>query len=98
MPKGEHAPLDYLARNPAAGNLIPGTGGVRKLVWKLKGRGKRAGARIVYLYHGPGIPLFALTAYAKNAQVDLRAADRNAFRRLTQLLAESYAWRNRQTG
>ena len=35
--------IDYLAYNPAAGDLIPGTGGVRKLRWGLEGRGKRAG-------------------------------------------------------
>jgi len=39
--------VDYLARNPFAGDLIPGTGGVRKLRWSLEGRGKRGGARVV---------------------------------------------------
>jgi hypothetical protein len=34
--------VDYLARNPLAGDLIPGTGGVRKLRWALEGRGKAA--------------------------------------------------------
>jgi hypothetical protein len=33
--------VDYLAGNPSAGDLIVGTGGVRKLRWALKGRGKR---------------------------------------------------------
>lgn len=37
--------VDYLARNPTAGDLITGTGGVRKLRWALEGRGKRGGAR-----------------------------------------------------
>jgi hypothetical protein len=41
--------VDYLAHNPAAGELIPGTGGVRKLRWGLEGRGKRGGARVIYL-------------------------------------------------
>ena len=35
--------VDYLAYNPTAGDLIPGTGGVRKLRWRLEGRGKRGG-------------------------------------------------------
>jgi hypothetical protein len=89
--------VDYLAHHPLAGDLIPGTGGVRKLRWGLEGRGKRGGGRVIYFYHSPGIPLFALTAYAKNAQADISAADRNAFRRLTRLLVESYIWRNRPT-
>lgn len=89
--------VDHLALNPMAGDLIPGTGGVRKLRWGLEGRGKRGGARVIYFYHSPGIPLFALTAFAKNAQADLSAADRNEFRRLTRLLVEGYTWRSGST-
>lgn len=40
--------VDYLAYNPASGELIPGAGGVRKLRWGLEGRGKRGCARVVY--------------------------------------------------
>jgi hypothetical protein len=87
--------VDYLARNPLAGDLIPGTGGVRKLRWALEGRGKRGGARVVYYYHSDAMPLFALTAFAKNERADLTQADRNDFRRLTALLAESYARKTR---
>ncbi len=39
---------------------------MRKLRWKLEGRGKRGGARVIYFYHNADIPLFALTAFAKN--------------------------------
>jgi hypothetical protein len=38
----------YLAGHPTAGDLIPATGGVRKLRWGLEGRGKRGGARIIH--------------------------------------------------
>jgi hypothetical protein len=82
--------VDYLAHNPAAGDLIQGTGGVRKLRWELEGRGKRGGARVIYFYHSTDIPLFALTAYAKNERENLSQKDRNDFRRLTKLLAETY--------
>ena len=82
--------VDYLSRNPAAGDLIQGTGGVRKLRWGLERRGKRGGARVIYFYHNADIPLFALTAYAKNERADLSRKDRNDFRQLTKLLAETY--------
>jgi len=59
--------VDFLARNPLSGDLIPGAGGVRKLRWGLEGRGKRGGARVVYYYHGDAMPIFALTAYAKTS-------------------------------
>jgi len=82
--------VDYLAYNPTAGALIPGTGGVRKLRWGLEGRGKRGGARVIYFHHDAGMPLFALTAYAKNEKADLNQDDRNDFRRLTALLVEAF--------
>ena len=82
--------IDYLAYNPAAGDLIPGTGGVRKLRWGLEGRGKRGGARVIYFYHYADVPLFALTAYAKNERSDLSQADRDEFRVLTGLLVDAY--------
>ena len=82
--------VDYLAYHPTAGDLIPGTGGVRKLRWGLEGRGKRGGARVVYFYHDPDVPIFALTAYAKNERADLSQQDRNDFRKLTALLVRIF--------
>jgi hypothetical protein len=91
MSDGERALLvDYLAYNPTAGDLIPGTGGVRKLRWALEGRGKRGGARVVYFHHDARMPLFALTAYAKNERADLSQRDRNDFHQLTTLLVEAF--------
>jgi len=46
-----------LAHNPAASELVPGSGGVRKLRWQLDGRGKRGGARLIYFYHSAAIPM-----------------------------------------
>jgi hypothetical protein len=91
MRDGERAALiDYLSANPTAGDLIQGTGGVRKLRWALQGRGKRGGARVIYFFHSEDIPLFALDIYAKNEKSDLSAEDRNDFKRLTKLLVQSY--------
>jgi hypothetical protein len=81
--------VDYLAYNPTAGDLIPGTGGVRKLRWGLEGRGKRGGARVIYFYHDVGMPLFALTAFPKNERADLSQQERNGFRQLTVRLVET---------
>lgn len=80
----------YLAANPTAGDLIPGTGGVRKLRWGLEGRGKRGGARIIHFFHNADLPLFILTAFAKNERADLTQEERNSFRRLTKLVVETY--------
>ncbi len=61
------------------------------LRWRMAGRGKRGGARIIYFYHSAGLPLFALTAYAKNVREDLSQEDKNDFRRLTKALIADYA-------
>lgn len=86
--------VDFLAYNPTAGDLIQGTGGVRKLRWALDARGKSGGARVIYFYHDPGMPLFALAAYAKNERSDLSQHDRNGFKQLTALLVRSFKRRN----
>ena len=82
--------VDYLAYNPAAGDLIQGTGGLRKVRWGLEARGKSGGARVIYFYHDPGMPLFALTAYAKNEKADLSQQDRNDFKQLTAMLVQRF--------
>jgi hypothetical protein len=67
MPESERANLvAFVAANPRAGDLIAGTGGVRKLRWALPGRGKRGGGRVVYHFHSEQLPLFLLAAYEKN--------------------------------
>jgi hypothetical protein len=85
--------IAYLAANPTAGDLIPGTGGVRKLRWALEGRGKRGGARIIHFFRDTRLPLFLLTAFAKNERTDLSQADRNSFRTLTKVLVDTYGRR-----
>lgn len=67
---------------------------MRTLRWALEGRGKRGGARVVYYYHNDAMPIFALTAYAKNERANITQAYRNEYRRLTRLLAEEYARRS----
>ncbi len=45
--------ITYLAYNPEAGIVIPGSGGLRKLRWGRKGVGKRGGVRVIYYFHDP---------------------------------------------
>lgn len=66
----------FLQSRPDAGDVIPGTGGLRKLRWALAGRGKRGGSRVIYYYHRPELEVLLLTAYAKNEQEDLSASDK----------------------
>ena len=80
--------VNYLAYHPTAGVLVPGTGGVRKLRWGLEGRGKRGGARVIYFFHDMDMPLYLLTAYAKNERENLEQSEIKAFRKLLPILVE----------
>jgi hypothetical protein len=40
--------INWIANNPLAGDVIPGTGGLRKTRWARAGMGKRGGARVIY--------------------------------------------------
>ena len=82
--------IDFLARHPDRGDIIQGTGGVRKLRWATEGRGKSGEARIIYFFHNSSIPVFVLSAYAKSHLADISDADRNDFKRITKLLVETY--------
>jgi hypothetical protein len=91
MPESERAGLvAFIAAHPEAGNVIPETGGVRKLRWSLSGRGKRGGARVIYYYHSERLPVFLLAAYAKGERANLSKAERNAMKRLVPILVEGY--------
>jgi hypothetical protein len=83
--------IDHLAGNPLAGDLIPGTGGIRKLRWALEGRGKRGGARVVYYFHNEHIPLLLLDAYAKNEKADLKPDEIIRLRRLVKAIKDAVA-------
>ena len=82
--------ISYLACNPTAGDVVPGAGGIRKLRWRLEGRGKRGGARVIFFFHSADVPLFVLTVFAKSQRTDLSQQQRNEFRRLTKVLVEQY--------
>lgn len=68
--------VDHLAHNPEDGDIIPGTGGVRKLRWGKAGVGKRGGARVIYFYYRQDCPLYLLLAYAKAQATDLSADEK----------------------
>ena len=78
--------IDFLAFNPEAGDVIPGTGGIRKVRIAASGRGKRGGARVIYYYHSATIPLYALAVYAKNEKSDLTSGEKKALAGLVQRL------------
>jgi hypothetical protein len=80
--------ISYVARNPDAGDLIPQTGGCRKLRWGRAGQGKRGGARVITFFYAEGAPVFLLNAYAKGAQATMSEAEKAAARQLARMIKE----------
>ena len=88
---GEQAMIvDTVSANPRCGVVIPGTGGVRKLRVAASGRGKRGGARVIFLFGGDDVPVFLLAVFAKNERSDLSQAERNRLARMAAELLATY--------
>jgi hypothetical protein len=64
----------YLATQPDAGDVIPGSGGCRKLRWALAGRGKRGGARVIYFLRLASGQIVLVTMYGKNVRENVDSA------------------------
>ena len=80
----------YLSSSPKSGDLVKGTGGIRKLRWSREGAGKSDSYRVIYFFHSMKIPLFILNVFAKNEKVNINQAERNELKRLTGLLVKQY--------
>ncbi|WP_059413111.1 type II toxin-antitoxin system RelE/ParE family toxin [Cupriavidus basilensis] len=78
--------IDYLAGHPRAGDIMEGTGGVRKLRWRRGGQGKSGGVRVIYYYHDDRMPLYLLTLFAKGDKANLTKAERNELAGLVDVL------------
>ncbi len=74
--------VTYLARHPKSGDVMPGTGGARKVRFAGRGKGKSGGYRVVTFYGGDDIPVFLLDVYGKDTQANLAQAERNELRRV----------------
>lgn len=72
----------HLIGKPDVGVLIPGSGGLRKLRWRLPGRGKRGGARVIYYWKSAAGQIFLLFLYPKNVRADLSLAELRVLRQL----------------
>lgn len=71
-----------LASNPEAGEVMPGTGGFRKMRWAdpERGKGRRGGLRIIYYYFECDQQIWMMTLYGKNEAADLSPAEKKALK------------------
>lgn len=78
-PDEQAAVVDLIAFNPTCGDLIPGTGGLRKVRIGRAGSGKRGGARVIYYFYNTDHPVLLLTLYAKSEKADVTERDKKMF-------------------
>ncbi|MCP3662079.1 MAG: type II toxin-antitoxin system RelE/ParE family toxin [Gammaproteobacteria bacterium] len=82
--------INYLAAHPAAGDIMQGTGGIRKLRWSAQGKGKSGGVRVIYYHYNESIPLFLLSLFGKGEKSNLTKSERNDLAKFTALLLKNY--------
>lgn len=92
-PDESEAVVDLVAYEPTCGDVIPGTGGLRKVRIGREGIGKRGGARVIYYFYNAEFPLVLMALYAKNERGDLTVRETNALRgELKEIMA---SWRKK---
>jgi len=95
IPDDERAAIvSFIADNPTAGALMPGTGGARKVRVAGRGKGKSGGYRVITFFGGDDIPVFLLDVYGKDSKDNLTAAEKNELREI--LTALPRVWRERR--
>lgn len=80
----------HLADSPESGDLIPGSGGLRKLRWSRSGMGKRGGVRIIYYFYREEVPLYLFSVFAKNEKADLDKHDLKILRKTAEAIKAEY--------
>jgi hypothetical protein len=81
---------DFLAMHPLAGEVIPDTGGVRRIKWPALSQGRRSGARIIYFFRDLNTPVYLLALYGKGERVQLSAREKCEIRNLVLEIVEEY--------
>lgn len=81
---------EELLKNSKAGDVIKGTGGLRKIRIPMenKGKGTRGGARVIYVDIELRETIYFVNVYAKDEKDDLTEAEKKAFKTVVKILKE----------
>jgi hypothetical protein len=79
-----------IGADPLSGDLIPGTGGARKLRFARQGAGKSGGYRTIHYFGGDDVPVFLLAIVDKGQRANLSKAERNELADLLPRIADAY--------
>ena len=78
----------YLCANSDVGDVMQGTGGIRKVRWALPGKGKSGGVRVVYLDIVVAEKIYLLSLFAKNEKANLSKEECNDLKNLVALIKQ----------
>jgi hypothetical protein len=68
---------------------MQGTGGIRKWLWSVQGKGESGGVRVIYNFHNESMPLFLLSVYGKGEKANITKAERNDLAKRTAIRVKS---------
>lgn len=89
--------IHYIAANPDQGDIIKGTGGIRKLRFALSSnnKGKSGSIRIIYFYYNENMPVFLITGFIKSKMENINHNSCNELKKLTEELVKLYVGRGK---
>lgn len=85
--------VNEIAANPLKGDEIRGSGGLRKVRFAGRGKGKSGGYRVLTAYFGPNVPVYLVALLSKGERSNFSVAEIAAFKKMTTQIAQS--WRRR---
>jgi mRNA-degrading endonuclease RelE of RelBE toxin-antitoxin system len=92
-PEEREAFVDFIGKNPKAGDVIRETGGVRKVRWAGQGRGRRGGTRVIYFFHDRNSPIYLLLVYAKAVREDISPEAKKAVKEFATRIKQAHRGR-----
>jgi len=89
--------ISYLSEHPSAGDLIQGTGGIRKLRWARGAKGKSGGVRVIYYFHSETMPLYLLAVFGKNEKANISSEEKSLLSKIVKQLVIYWRQKNEQS-
>jgi len=89
--------ISYLSEQPKTGDLMQGTGGIRKLRWAKGAKGKSGGVRVIYFFYSEIMPLYLLAVFGKNEKANITAEEKNHLSKAVKELVSYWRQKNEQS-
>ncbi|GGF86784.1 hypothetical protein GCM10010995_00140 [Cysteiniphilum litorale] len=83
--------IEAISQNPEIGDIVPNTGGCRKLRWqRTKNSGKSGGMRTIYYFYDSSMPIYLLLTYPKSVADNIDNETENALKRIVKQMVKNH--------